>query len=99
MMGLEAWDGSGVPMADDPVEALFGRCEKLDLDEQETGADAEAAADSNGNVTEEVGARIGVDNAAPIEPVPEAAGVDEAAGAPQGELFHTGLWKAYGEAS
>ncbi|XP_024391506.1 protein transport protein SEC16A homolog [Physcomitrium patens] len=84
MIGLEAWDGSGVPMADDPVEALFGRCEKLDLNEQETGADAEAAADSNGNVTEEVGARIGVDDAAPIEPVPEAAGVDEAAGAPQG---------------
>uniref|UniRef100_A0A7I4DLP5 Protein transport protein sec16 n=1 Tax=Physcomitrium patens TaxID=3218 RepID=A0A7I4DLP5_PHYPA len=81
-MLVEVGDGS---MAEDSVEALLGLCEKLDLDEQvkekegeSEGAVEPGAADSNGHLTGEEAARIGVEGAAAIEPVPEVDGAADA---------------------
>lgn len=93
-MGLEVGDGSAdgsmaqEARSEDPVVALAGACEALDLGDREasTGEGQPAVADSNGHLTEEEeeAARIGLGDAAPIEPVTEVASADAAADAPEG---------------
>ena len=92
-MGLEVGDGSADgsmaqgARSEDPVDALAGACEALDLGDRETAAATEgqvAVVDSNGHPTEEEAARIGLGDVAPIEPGAEVASADAAAGAPEG---------------
>ena len=103
-MGVDVGDGSAEAVAmalggrsEGPVAAVAGACEALDLGGRDAGAESQratgerqsAGADSNGHLTEEEAARIGVDAAgAAIEPGAEVASAGAAGDAPEGARSH-----------